>query len=119
MAKEIEFWGSSKADLRSFPEDARRELGFQLRTVQNGFEPAHWRSMSTVGAGVKEIKVKDASGEFRALYAASFETAIHVLHAFQKKSQKTSKSDIDLAKKRLKEVVKDEQRRAKERTVKR
>ena len=75
--------------------------------------------MSTVGAGVKEIKVKDASGEFRALYAASFETAIHVLHAFQKKSQKTSKSDIDLAKKRLKEVVKDEQRRAKERTVKR
>jgi phage-related protein len=51
-----------------------------------------------VGAGAYEIRVRDASGAFRAMYVARFETAVYVLHAFQKKTQQTVKADIELAK---------------------
>jgi phage-related protein len=108
--KPLKFRGSSLQDLRGFPEAARRESGYQLDRVQNGLEPEDFTPMPIVGAGVKEIRVKDESGIFRVFYVAKFEDAVHVLHCFQKKTQKTAKSDIALGSKRYAELVKEQKR---------
>ncbi len=60
--------------------------------------------MTTIGSGVREIRIKERSGAFRVIYIATMEDAVYVLHSFQKKSQKTKQADIDLAKVRLKEI---------------
>ncbi len=66
-------------------------------------DPTDWKPMNTVGPGVKEIRIHEG-GEFRVLYVAKFAEAVFVLHAFQKKTQKTPKKEIDLAKSRLKQL---------------
>ncbi len=63
--------------------------------------------MATVGPGVREIRIRDASGGFRIIYVAKFTEAIYVLHCFQKKTMKTSKMDMDLAEKRYRDLVKE------------
>ena len=63
--------------------------------------------MATIGRGVQEIRIRDESGAFRVIYVAKFSDAIYVLHCFQKKTQKTSKADIDLATKRYSDLVKE------------
>ena len=60
--------------------------------------------MRNIGQGVNEIRIKDESGQFRVLYVAKFADAVHVLHAFQKKTQKTPQQDIELARTRYKEI---------------
>ncbi|MBP2548357.1 phage-related protein [Neorhizobium galegae] len=100
--KLIEWLGSSRADVRAFPEEARLEAGWQLELVQRGDDPDDWKPMQTVGPGVKEIRIREPSGAFRILYLAALEDRVLVLHAFQKKSQATSKKDLDLATQRLK-----------------
>jgi phage-related protein len=101
--KALKFVGSSFGDLRSCPVDARRTAGFELRAIQNGFEPSDWKSMSVVGPGVTEIRIH-VSGEWRVIYIVRRSDAIYVLHAFRKKSQKTNKNDIALARMRLKQI---------------
>lgn len=100
--KPLKFVGSSLDD-RGFPEEARRVAGFELRAIQNGFEPGDWKSMQSIGPGVKEIRIH-VLGEWRVLYFAKLTDAIYVLHAFQKKGQKTNKNDIELARKRLRQI---------------
>jgi phage-related protein len=90
--------------LRDFPEDARREAGHELYQVQQGRDPSDWKPMPTIGAGVREIRIRDASGAYRVVYIATFSDAIHVLHAFQKKTQKTARSDLELATARLQQL---------------
>jgi len=102
--REISFHGTSKNDLRVFPSDARGEAGYQLNKVQQGLEPSDWKPMLNIGPGVCEIRIREESGQYRILYVAKFADAVHVLHAFQKKTQRTAKVDIDLAKKRYKEI---------------
>jgi len=63
--------------------------------------------MNTVGQGVKEIRIRDAAGTFRVMYVARFAEAIHVLHCFQKKTQKTSKADLDLAARRYRDLLQE------------
>lgn len=106
-SKPIEFRGSSLDDLRAFPLAARREAGYQLDQVQNGQEPADWKPMTTVGQDVKEIRIRDAAGAFRVIYVAKFSDAVYVLHCFQKKTEKTSKTDLDLAAKRYRDLLKE------------
>ncbi|MEL6876601.1 MAG: type II toxin-antitoxin system RelE/ParE family toxin [Pseudomonadota bacterium] len=101
-AKPIQFLGDSREVLRSFPDDARYNTGVELRAVQTGLEPADWKPMKTVGAGVREIRIREASGTFRVIYLATLADRVLVLHAFQKKTQATPKKDIDLAARRLK-----------------
>jgi phage-related protein len=101
--KALKFVGSSLDDLRDFPEEARRVAGFELRAIQNGLEPRDWKAMQSVGPGVKEIRIH-ALAEWRVLYVVKLTDAIYVLHAFQKKGQKTNKSDIELAHKRLRQI---------------
>jgi phage-related protein len=101
--KELKFVGSSLDDLRNFPEEARRIAGFELRAVQNGLEPQDWKPMRSIGSGVKEIRIH-VLGEWRIIYVAKLADAVYVLHAFQKKSQKTNRNDIELARKRFEEI---------------
>ncbi len=102
--KGIIWQGSSHADLQAFPDDARREAGFQLDKVQRGQDPDDWKPLTTVGPGVREIRFSAASGIFRVIYAANFGASIHVLHAFRKKTQKTSQRDLRLAQARFKAI---------------
>lgn len=101
LMKVIEWLGSSRNDVRAFPDEARLEAGWQLELVQRGDDPDDWKPMKTVGPGVREIRIKEASGAFRVIYLATFEDRVLVLHAFQKKTQATSKKDLDLASQRL------------------
>jgi len=105
--KPVEFRGSALADLRRFPNSARREVGYLLDQVQQGLEPDDWKPIPIVGRGVREIRVRDATGAFRVLYLAIFADAVYVLHCFMKKSQKTSKSDLDLAERRYRDLAKE------------
>lgn len=65
--KPIEFLGDSLDELREFPQEARREAGHQLDRVQHGLEPDDWKPMKTIGAGVKEVRIKDAAGAWPSL----------------------------------------------------
>lgn len=105
--KSIEFRGSSLDDLRGFPHSAVREVGYQLDKVQNGLPPDDAKAIPSIGAGVVELRVWDEAGTFRVVYVAKFIDAVYVLHCFQKKTQQTAKRDIELAKKRLKDLLKE------------
>ncbi len=61
--------------------------------------------MQGVGSGVREVRIRDQAGAFRVIYVANRPEAVYVLHAFQKKTQATSKRDLDLAAARLKELT--------------
>ena len=102
--KRVLWLGSSKADLKALPKAVLAQAGYALYLVQCGLEPTDWKPMSAVGPGVREIRVRDSSGAFRVIYLMSRPEAIYVLHCFQKKTQTTSQSDIELAQKRLKMV---------------
>jgi len=102
--KPVRFIGSAKDDLSAFPKSARTRAGHELFMVQVGRDPDDWKPMSIVGAGACEIRVHDPAGAFRVVYVARLENAVYVLHAFQKKSRKTSRDDLDLARKRYREA---------------
>jgi phage-related protein len=103
--KPLSFLGSSLDDVRAFPESARREAGHQLDQVQRGLDPEDWKPMQSIGGGVREIRIRDQAGALRVIYVATRPEAVYVLHAFQKKTQATSKRDLDLAEARLKELT--------------
>jgi len=103
MTKLLYFVGSSLKDLRSFPKASRREAGYQLDRVQHGLEPSDWRPMKTVGTRIREIRIHH-EGQFRVIYVARIDNAVHVLHAFQKKTRQTRTQDIAIARQRLKQV---------------
>jgi phage-related protein len=104
MRRRIVFLGDALARLRDFPEGARKEAGVQLHKLQLGLEPSDWKPMPGVGPGVREVRVREEGGAFRVLYVTRTEDAIHVLHAFQKKTQRTAKNDLDLAATRLRQL---------------
>ncbi len=106
-AKFVVFLGSSLSDLRAFPASTRRQVGYQLDRLQQGRDPDDWKPMQTVGDGAREIRVRDSAGTFRAIYVAKFAGTIYVLHCFQKKSAKTSRTDIDLARRRYNDLRKE------------
>lgn len=105
--KPVVFRGNSLERLRRFPASARQDAGYQLEQVQRGDMPDDFKSMSSIGPGVQEIRVRDAGGAFRVIYVARFEEAIYVLHAFQKKTQKTASLDIELARQRYRALLED------------
>jgi phage-related protein len=101
--KTLRFIGSSLDDLRDFPAEARRQVGFELDAVQRGMMPSDFKPMPTVGAGVYEIRVH-VLGEWRVMYVARFKQSVYVLHAFQKKTQRTRKEDLELAARRYRDL---------------
>lgn len=103
--KPVRFLGDSLQSLRDFPEEARHDAGYQLEQVQRGEQPDDFKPMPAVGKGVEEIRVTDESGAYRVIYVARRAEAVYVLHAFQKKTQATSRRDIDTAKRRFAELT--------------
>ncbi|MGQ0591990.1 MAG: type II toxin-antitoxin system RelE/ParE family toxin [Gammaproteobacteria bacterium] len=101
--KPLKFVGTSYDDLCGFPAEVRRAVGFELRQVQLGARPSDWKPMTAVGPGAYEIRVH-VLGEWRVIYVAKFADAVYVLHAFQKKTQRTRQEDIELARRRYKAV---------------
>ena len=97
------FIGSSQDDIRAFPESVRREMGKQILRLQHGLDPADWKPMKTVGAGVREIRVKQ-DGQYRTIYVTNIGNAVYILHAFKKKTQKTSAKDLAIAQRRFKQI---------------
>ena len=104
--KRVKWLGTSLNAVREFPADARALMGQELRLVQAGEMPSDFKPMLTIGAGVYEIRVK-VLGEWRVLYVAKFAPAIYVLHAFVKKTPKTSQPDLDTAKSRYAALLKE------------
>ncbi len=98
--KAARFVGTARKDLAGFSESARRRVGYELFMVQVGREPADFKPMPSVGPGAYELRVRDEAGAFRVIYVAKFEHAVYVLHAFQKKTRRTSQADIELAARR-------------------
>ena len=110
QSKPMRFCGSALDDLRAFPSNARREAGHQLDRVQHGLEPDDWKPMASIGTGVQELRIRDMEGAFRVVYVAKFANTVHVLHCFQKKSQKTSKADLALATQRYRDLLRETKR---------
>lgn len=104
--KPICFLGDSLARLREFGTDAKHDAGYQLDKVQRGEQPDDFKPMPSIGKGVEEIRLWDETGTYRVIFTARIVDAVYVLHAFQKKTQTTSKRDIDLAKARFAEIKK-------------
>jgi len=105
--KDIVFVGRSLTALKDFPLEAKRESGYQLDKVQRGEDPSDWKPMQTIGTGVREISIREENGAYRVIYIAKFKEAVYVLHAFQKKTQKTAKVDLETAKRALKTVLEE------------
>ena len=106
--KPVQFLGDSLQCLRDFPADAKQDAGYQLDKAQRGLQPDDFRPMPTIGKGVEEIWLRDESGIYRVIYTARRADAVFVLHAFQKKTQRTSQRDIEIAKARFKEMMRDQ-----------
>jgi phage-related protein len=102
--KKLRWLGDSLEQVKAFSDEAKRSAGHQLGLVQTGLDPQDWKPMETVGAGVKEIRIRFEKS-YRVFYVAKFSEAVYVLHAFVKKTQKTSKKDIDLAVERYKALT--------------
>ena len=100
--------GSAKADFKAFPIPVQKDMGVALFVVQLGGMPPSAKPWHGLGAGVFELAEDHAGGTYRCVYIVRFADAIHVLHAFQKKSKrgrKTPKSDVDMAERRLKALI--------------
>ncbi len=108
--KPLIWLGDSREEVKAFPEDARKIVGFQLWRVQRGLEPNDWKPMPSVGLGVQEIRIHTDT-EHRVLYVAKFTEAVYVLHVFEKRTRRTQKDDLDLASQRLRSLINQRARR--------
>ena len=104
MTKRLLWLGSARRDIRGFPEPARRTAGFQLFRVQQGLDPNDWKPMASIGAGVQEIRVH-TEAEHRVCYVARFLEGLSILHAFEQRTRQTSRSDLELARTRYRELL--------------
>jgi phage-related protein len=103
--KPVEFIGSSLDDMSAFPIEVRRAVGHELWQVQNGLMPSDYKPMPVIGSGAYEIRVH-LMGEWRVIYVAKFEDTVYVLHAFHKKTQATRRQDIEVARRRYRQIGK-------------
>ena len=94
--KPLVWLGSARRDIRAFPPDARRRSGFQLHKVQQGLDPDNWKPMTSIGPGVREIRIQTDLAH-RVFYVSTFEESVYVLHAFEKKTRKTPAHHVTLA----------------------
>ncbi len=100
----VVFEGDTLEVIRNLPDNARLRTGYEIDLVQRDKEPENWKPFPSVGQGVREIRVQ-VDRQFRVMYLVKFENKVHVLHVFEKKTQKTRNTDIKIAKSRLKAVI--------------
>ena len=104
MLKSVEWVGSSKADLKRFPDPVQNRMGFAIYHAQLGRQHRDTKRLKGFGSGVVEVVARHDGDTFRAVYTVRFETAVYVLHAFQKKAKRgiaTPKRELDLVRRRL------------------
>lgn len=101
--KKVIFEGDALLRIRSFPEAAKQRAGYEINRVQQDKEPENCKPFSTIGQGVREICIH-VNGHYRVLYVETSDHKVHVLHVFEKKTQKTRQADIDLARSGLKNL---------------
>ncbi len=101
--RKLAWVGSSLDDLKKFSKKAKSRAGYELRRVQAGENPTDWKPMPSIGAGAREIRIHSGN-EYRVIYVASLKETVYVLHCFIKKTRKTSRQDIVIARTRLKET---------------
>ena len=111
VMKRLSFVGSSRKDIKEFPDEVKQDIGYAFFEAQRGKKPPNAKPLKGFGgAGVLEI-IEDFSGNtYRAVYTVKFEHAVYVLHCFQKKSKhgiKTPQQHIDLVRQRLKAAEAD------------
>jgi phage-related protein len=106
--KPVQWVGSARDELRDFPDDVRLEAGFAIWAVQQGEDPPDSKPMPIIGKGVQEIRIRTTDA-YRIFYIAKFAEAIYILHAFQKKTQKTARSNIELGRQRYKQLLQERQ----------
>ena len=105
MLKPVQWVGASKSDLKRFPDVVRDRMGFAIYQAQAGLRHRDAKTLKGFGSGVLEVVARHDGDTFRAVYTVRFETAIYVLHAFQKKARRgiaTPKNELDLVRRRLK-----------------
>lgn len=78
-------------------------MGRQILRLQHGLDPDDWKPVKIVGSGVREVRVR-TDGQYRAFYVTNIGNAIYILHAFRKKTQKTSPKDVALGQQRFKQI---------------
>jgi len=109
QGRKLLYWeGSSKKDFKEFPVDVQKDMGVALFVVQSGGTPHAAKPWKGHGPGVYELVEDHRGNAFRAVYTVQIGNAIHVLHAFQKKSKSgiaTPQPDVELIEKRLKAVL--------------
>lgn len=104
--KPIGWRGSALDDLRAFPAEARREAGYQLHLVQQRKLPDDWKPMPAVGPGTVEVRIHTGT-EHRVFIVARFAEAVYVLHAFEKKARQTPRRDLELARRRYRDLMRE------------
>jgi phage-related protein len=96
--------GDSREAVQAFSRDARQSAGFQLAKVQDGRDPDDWKPMPSIGVGVREIRIRVSGGAIRVIYLATRPEGVYVLHAFRKKSARTPRRDLALARARFRSI---------------
>jgi phage-related protein len=101
------FHPKARETIQGFPLEIRREMGKAIFDLQKGqsLKMPLSRPMNAVAPGVEELRLRDRSGAYRAFYFARLQDRVILFHAFQKKKQTTSKHEIDVGRKRLREVL--------------
>jgi phage-related protein len=98
--KRVVWLGASLEEVRGWTAEAQRDTGYQLFKIQSGLDPSDWKPMPRVGTGVQELRIH-CDNEYRVIYLAKLAEAVYVLHAFEKKTQKTPHAALGVARRRL------------------
>jgi phage-related protein len=105
MLRPLTWVGSSKGDLKGFPDQAQDQIGFALYLAQLGLKHPAAKPLAGFGSGAMEVVSDVAGSTYRAVYLVRFRESVYVLHAFQKKSRRgisTPKAELDMIRRRLK-----------------
>jgi phage-related protein len=107
VLRHLNFHSATRDTIREFPKEIRIQLGEALVDLQQGYSLSMplSRTMPAVAPGVSELRLRDRSGIYRVFYYLKVKGMVLVFHAFQKKTQRTPQSEIETAKKRLKELL--------------
>lgn len=105
--KDVIWHTKALEEIRKFPEEVKRDLGYLIHRLQLGetITLPYSRPFRSVEIGVNELRVKDSSGAYRVFYFLKTQKGILIFHAFKKKTQKTPNKEIVIAKKNLKELL--------------
>lgn len=112
----VEWLGDSLNAVKTWGAAAKQRAGYELYQLQTGCQPSDWRPMRAIGPGAREIRIH-LEKEYRIIYVVKVQDTVHVLHAFIKKSTVTKKADIEKARERYKQAVRELEKRSEKRIV--